>query len=70
MERARDRLRRAADTSGACYDDMAVPRWDSFRVSRARFLAQAEPRGLGWGQGGTARLAPQRATLDTRPTTA
>jgi hypothetical protein len=43
LERATDRLERAAGTAHACFDDLALPDWQSFRESRLRFLERSAP---------------------------
>jgi hypothetical protein len=46
LERATDRLERAAGTAHACFDDLAAPGWDVFLQSRARFLDRPAPGGF------------------------
>jgi hypothetical protein len=43
LERATDRLERAAGTAHACFDDLALPDWESFRQNRSRFLDRSAP---------------------------
>jgi hypothetical protein len=38
LERATDRLERAASSAHACFDDLALPDWESFHRSRSRSL--------------------------------